>query len=301
MRYIIIICCFSFYSAQVFSQYDYTSSRSTAMSGAITSGPGGSWSIYHNPAQLADLEGSEINSGYSNIFGFEFLPYYTLGFLYNDWAINFEKLSTEMNGIELSSELVIGVSKGFLLFKDNTSSIQLGTRINFYDYSLGTSSGIEGDGSLGISLGSGTTYGYDIGFQGALHDRYYIAYYLQNINSPTLGEGVGNQLPKSITIGLSYKPYNDLLTSVDINQLSGHTDSEIRFGIEYYLTKNFILRTGLQSNPNRFSFGLSLVDLVILLGDAETNKLINFDISYAFITHHIMPTTHQLALSYRLK
>ena len=55
MRYIIIICCFTFCSAQVFSQYDYTGSRSTAMSGAVTSGPGGSWSIYHNPAQLANF------------------------------------------------------------------------------------------------------------------------------------------------------------------------------------------------------------------------------------------------------
>ena len=82
MRYIIIICCFTFCSAQVFSQYDYTGSRSTAMSGAVTSGPGGSWSIYHNPAQLANLEGTQLNSGYSKIFGFDFLPYYTLGFSY---------------------------------------------------------------------------------------------------------------------------------------------------------------------------------------------------------------------------
>jgi|TARA_B110000467_G_C18322362_1_gene486351 hypothetical protein len=288
MRYIIIICCFTFCSAQVFSQYDYTGSRSTAMSGAVTSGPGGSWSIYHNPAQLANLEGTQLNSGYSKIFGFDFLPYYTLGFSYNNWAINIEKMSTEINSTELSSESVIGLAKGFLLYEDQQSSVQFGTRINIYDYNLGMSSGIDGDGSLGSDLGSGQSYGFDIGFQGVLNSRYYIAYYLQNINSPTLGRGVGNHLPKSITIGLSYRPYNDLLTSLDVHQLSGNNTSEVRFGIEYFLNKSLILRTGIQSNPNRFSSGLSY-------------KLTNFDISYAFITHHIMPTTHQLSLSYRLK
>ena len=95
-------------------------------------------------------------------------------------------------------------------------------------------------------------------------------------------------MPKSISIGLSYRPYEDLITSLDFNQLSGHTDSEFRFGIEYTIIENLILRAGTQTNPNRFSAGF----------------LYNFlcaDIAYSFITHHIMPTTHQLSVGFKFK
>ena len=92
-----------------------------------------------------------------------------------------------------------------------------------------------------------------------------------------------------MSIGLSYRPYEDLLTSFDINQLSGHTDQEVRFGIEYILSDNWILRTGIQNNPNRFSIGF------------EYNLFDFGNISYGLITHHVMPITHQITFSTNLK
>ena len=278
----------SFSSTQVFSSYDYIGSRATAMSGAVTSGPGGSWSIFHNPAQLSELSGIYFINGYSQIYNLDFLPYSNLGLSYNNYSISFEKLSTDINGIELSSEAVMSLSKGFTIYKDKQSILQSGVRFNLYQYDLGQSSGMEGDGSSGSSLGSGSAIGLDIGFQGNLHEKYYIAYYLQNINSPIIGQGLGNALPKSISIGLSYRPYDDLLTSLDFNQLSGHMDSEIRFGMEYMIMDNLILRAGIQTNPNRFSAGFSY-------------NVFKTDIAYSFITHHIMPTTHQLSIGFRFK
>ena len=278
----------SFSFTQVFSSYDYIGSRATAMSGAVTSGPGGSWSIFHNPAQLSELSGIYFINGYSKIYNLDFLPYSNLGLSYNSYSISFEKLSTDINGIELSSEAVMSLSKGFTIYKDKQSTLQSGVRFNLYQYDLGQSSGMEGDGSSGSSLGSGSTIGLDIGFQGNLHEKYYIAYYLQNINSPSIGQGLGNALPKSISIGLSYRPYDDLLTSLDFNQLSGHMDSEIRFGMEYMIMDNLILRTGIQTNPNRFSAGFLY-------------NVFKTDIAYSFITHHIMPTTHQLSIGFRFK
>ena len=56
-NYILILCFISFSLSQVFSHYDYTGSRATSMSGAVTSGPGGVDNIFHNPAQLSDLNG----------------------------------------------------------------------------------------------------------------------------------------------------------------------------------------------------------------------------------------------------
>ena len=285
---LLILCFISFAFTQVFSSYDYIGSKATSMAGAVTSGPGGSWSIFHNPAQLSALKGLGITNGYSRLYNLDFLPYYNLGLFYNSYAINFEKLATDINGEELSSESVIGVSKGVSFYKDKQSELQGGIRLNLYQYNLGNSAGAEGDGTSGSSLGSNFGYGVDIGIQGVLHDKYYIAYYLQNINSPSVGFSLGTDLPKTISIGLSYRPYEDLLTSLDVNQLSGHSDSEIRFGIEYILMDSFVLRTGIQSNPNRFSGGFAYY-------------ISNFEISYGFITHHIMPTTHQLSVGFKLK
>ena len=54
------------------------------------------------------------------------------------------------------------------------------------------------------------------------------------------------------------------------------------------LTNNLILRTGIQMNPNRFSSGF-------------VYNISNLDIAYSFITHHIMPTTHQLSIGFKFK
>ena len=112
---------------------------------------------------------------------------------------------------------------------------------------------------------------------------------LQNISSSNIGYGLGSELPTSMSIGISYRPYKDLLTSFDINQLSGHNDNEVRIGIEYILSDNLILRQGIQLNPNRFSIGF------------EYNLFDLGYICYGLITHHVMPITHQITFSANLK
>ena len=215
IKFIILIFSISISFLKFFSSYSYTGTKATAMSGAITSGPGDIHGIFHNPAQLSTLKGFTFVTGYSEIFGQEFLPYYNLGFSYDSYAFNFEKLSTKLNDVELSSESVIGISKGYTFYKDRQSLIQSGFRLNFYQFNLGSSSGTFGIDD-GVSLGKSNGYGLDIGFQGILNQKFYIAYYMQNIVSSNIGLGLGNNLPQTLSIGLSYKPYEDLLTSFDI-------------------------------------------------------------------------------------
>ena len=69
----------------------------------------------------------------------------------------------------------------------------------------------------------------------------------------------------------------------------GNKDSEIRFGIEYKLMESLTIRTGLQSNPNRFSGGFEF-------GNIKLATLYNFNFSYSFLTHHVLPTTHQFSI-----
>ncbi|OUT37372.1 MAG: hypothetical protein CBB66_06860 [bacterium TMED6] len=285
MRYYILTILISISFTQVFSTYDYVGSRATAMSGATTTGADIESAIFHNPAQLSDSKGKKIISGFSHLYDLEFLTYTHFGLSYDSYAINFEKMSTEFNNTDLSSELAIGISKGMNIYKDRQSLIQTGIRFNIFSYDFGQTAGTAGDGSNGIDIGSGIASGVDIGFQGVLNNKYYVGYYLQNVFRYIEDTNLGSSLPQTFSIGLSYRPYEDLLTSLDINQLSGHINQEIRLGIEYKIMDSFTIRTGLQSNPNRFSGGFqySLID--------------NIDISYSFLTHHVLSTTHQFSIS----
>lgn len=285
MRYFFFIILVSLSFSQVFSTYDYVGSRATAMSGTTTTGSDIESGIFHNPAQLSSMQGNKIISGYSNLYNLDFLTYSHFGVSINNYSFNFEKMSTDINGTSLSSETVLGFAKGINIYKDRQSLIEGGIRYNIYHYDFGKSAGTEGDGSNGINLGSGAANGVDLGFQGILNDKYYVGYYLQNIFSYIEDSNLGVSLPKTFSIGLSYRPYSDLLTSMDINQVSGHPNSEIRFGIEYKLMESFTIRTGLQSNPNRFSGGF------------QYSGIDKLDIEYSFITHHILSTTHQFSIN----
>ena len=285
MRYLLFFILTSLSFTQVFSTYDYVGARATAMSGTTTSGSDIESGMFHNPAQLTNMKGKKIISGYSNLMNLDFLTYSHFGVSYDNYSINFEKMSTDINETNLSSESVIGIAKGMNIYSDRQSLIEAGFRFNMYNYDFGKSAGTEGDGSNGIDLGSGTALGADLGFQGVLNDKYYVGYYLQNIYSYIEDSNLGSSLPQTFSLGLSYRPYQDLLTSLDINQLSGHKNSEIRFGIEYKLMESFTIRTGLQSNPNRFSGGF------------EFSGIDKLDIAYSFLTHHVLSTTHQFSIT----
>lgn len=285
MRYYILAILISISFTQVFSAYDYAGSRASAMSGATTTGADTESAIFHNPAQLSSSKGKKIISGFSHLYNLDFLTYSHFGYSYDNYAVSFEKMATEFNNTNLSSELAIGISKGMDIYKDRQSLIQAGMRFNFYSYDFGRTAGTAGDGSNGINIGSGAAYGFDIGFQGVLNDKYYVGYYLQNVFRYIKNTNLGSSLPQTFSVGLSYRPYQDLLTSLDINQLSGHINQEIRLGIEYKIMDSFIIRTGLQSNPNRFSGGF------------QYSLINNIDISYSFLTHHVLSTTHQFSIS----
>ena len=93
-NYIIILCFLSISFSQVFSHYDYTGSRATSMSGAVTSGPGTLDYIFHNPAQL-----SELNRWQSKII-------YKFVIVYTRLCIVFQRLNRVMvvNSRAISSE-----------------------------------------------------------------------------------------------------------------------------------------------------------------------------------------------------
>ena len=146
---------------------------------------------------------------------------------------------------------------------------------------FGPSAGSMGDGSNGLDSDPISSLGIDLGFLGVLRDKNRLGVFIKNINSPTIGEGFSNQnLPRVFHIGLTTIPNNFMEVSFSAEQLLGYHSAQYRTALQYKLNRSLQLNTGVQINPNRFGIGFSY-------------QKDSFNISYGYLTHHVLPGTHQ--------
>ena len=270
--------------SQVFSEYSYTGANQTAMAGSIAANTSTENGLFQNPASIAGFEDKIVVVGQSNIFNQPYLPYHYIGLIYNMPMINkigvsYRSLSTENNGVKLSSESALSFSKGFYLQKDRNSCLAVGFRTNALFWEQSQSAG-TGDGTNGVGSIQETSIGLDFGIIGGLRDKYWVGGYLTNINSPIMGS---QHLPRKMTISLGFSPFEQVYTNLSMERLLGRNDRQVKLGFKYNLDNNFSLLFGAQSNPNRFGLG------------AEYH-LKRIAISYSLLTHHVMSETHNIEI-----
>lgn len=284
-KYLISVIFITTILSQSLSSYSFNSSVSTSLAGAAISNRLGIWSVYHNPALLVESENNSASIGYSNLYNQSFLPLSNLGLVLRTNKINIgikiSNLSVKNQNIDLLKESLIGVSSGIYLLNDNNSSLAMGFTGNLYMIDFGQSAGSMGDGSNGIDSEPISSVGIDLGFLGILRDKNRLGVFIKNINSPKIGDGFSNQnLPRVFHIGLTTIPNNFMEVSFSAEQLLGYHSAQYRTALQYKLNRSLQLNTGVQINPNRFGIGFSY----------QKN---NFNISYGYLTHHVLPSTHQ--------
>ena len=121
----------------------------------------------------------------------------------------------------------------------------------------------------------------DIGFLASLREKNRLGIFITNINSPSIGRGSSNQtLPRKIQLGLTTIPNDFMSISFVVEQLLGSNNPQYRTSLKYRINNIIYLNTGIQINPNRFGCGIVI----------NKNK---FNFSYAYLTHHVLPGTHQ--------
>ncbi len=257
------------------------SARATAMSGAVVALQGDVWAPYYNPASLSSIDNYQIGGSYQIPYNLSFFRnYFVSGVVptpYGTAAVSMQNFGVQYQGNDLSSEYTFGISHGFYLMKDVHSSLSAGYNLKYYYWSLSES--IDG-----FDLGSGSTFGLDIGLQGSIYGRTYIGVYALNINTPHIGALTKYELPQRIVAGIAYQPLTDLITAVSFNKTSGF-DIQVEGGFEYHIIPLLALRLGASTAPNRFSGGIGL-----------NHGNIRFD--YALRTHPVLAETHQFGLSY---
>ena len=280
--------------AQV-SDYAYTGAEASAMAGAVVAEEGNNWSIFHNPAGLTEIDGSQFSTGGGKLYGYSWLSTYQLNGIIPIPAIGqigfaLQQLKTKYDGLVLSKEQTISMAQGFNLQKDKNSHLAIGYTANFIQWNLAKSAGISGDGSDGLDLGNVNAITVDLGVLASLRKKYRFGVSLKNINSGALGKGMTRQvLPRRINTGITYMPITGLSTSIVSEHLLGRDELQIKGAIRYNINSFLTIYSGAQSNPNRFGIGIRM-----LLNKVSESKLgDNSSFSYGLLTHPILPMTHQ--------
>lgn len=219
-----------------------------------------------NPAALGLLSKNIVG------FGYEYTFAHTEG-LQNIFAGFVRPL--------LKGGIGLGVSQfGFAEQKENgiTTGLGLGLGKDFY---FGTS----GDLYLiqNKRTGTGVAYGINIGMLGILAKKWLLGVYGRNLNQPQFGNAAVGTLPFSLQAGLGYKPFEDIVSEIDIS-VSDQTTCIYTSGA-FALLDFLNLRTGFKTAPVSLSFGFGV-------------EYKNIKVDYAVEYLVDLPLNHTVSLSF---
>lgn len=286
----IIFILLHFCISQVVSDFVFNGTGATALAGAVTSCPEQSRMYSQNPAGLSGKSDTYIFLHQSNIFGLSDLSFQGafigtdimyLGYL----GLTIEKNSVKYLKTELSSEQSIGINKAFILHRDRHSTFDLGVNLNFMEVKFGDSAGSDGNGTNGLKGKTYKTGGVDVGLLASIRDKYNLGAFIKNINKPMIGNGISRQdLPRRISLGVSYRPIQELVTSFEIERELGR-EIQIQSGFIFSILPSVEILMGIQSNPGRMGAGFHF--------DFQ-----GFEFNWSILSHHILPPTQFYSLGY---
>ena len=284
----ILLSIFSGLIAQVASEHLYYGANSLSMAGSDIAIPKSSWSMFVNPAGIAEQKTLSLVASSESLFGQDYFSHSLFGVQFRmpragSFGLSIEDFSVDYSGNTLSRETAIGIHQGIMLRSDRNSIISFGYGIKSYTVDYGSSAGVSGDGSDGIELGSQSAWGVDIGLLASLAERIRFGARAFNINSPTLGDANSAvRLPQRAQVGIAFSPYDLVWTTAALTKSSGHP-THFHGGMSYNILDNVFLKAGVQANPNRFTTGFGVFI-----------KKIRID--YGLITHPVLPLSHQVSI-----
>lgn len=276
----IVLKVFKLFTIGFFLFNSYAQAQENYMIGAASEGMGNAtvmksdiWSAFHNQAGLANLESLEIGTYYSNIFGMKELarksvvvamPIKQMGV----FAISFNNMGYSKYG-----ENKFGLAYAKKLGKRISAGIQL----NYFNTNISNYNTNE--------YGSENTVTAELGIQMELVDNLLFGVHVFNPFSMTKEESNKmRRMPSILRLGLGYNFDNRLLVSIETEK-DIDRDMIFKAGLEYKLIKYIYLRTGISTNPNKYSYGL---------GVNYKNIKVDFTVS----NHEILGYTPHFSLGY---
>lgn len=269
--------------AQVFTDVELPNPRLTAI-GASTGLTGDPAQILSNPAGIIGLKSFSGSASFTKPFDQNFYSlYYASSALplpknYGVAGIGVINGGVNFGGVSLSNETAVALGHAFYLQRDIQTSFAFGYSLKFLSQSFGTS-------VTGHSLGSDQSIGIDVGVSASLWQRTQIGFRVSNINRPTMGSVVENELPSVVNGCIGYRPYRGVYTGIELERTLGK-DQIIKAGTELEIDSHLDLRLGIRSNPNRVAIGFGIKNIAKIRAD------------YTYLTHPSLSPTHLIGLSY---
>ena len=256
---------------------DYEPSvKARGMGGAYTTVSKDADGIFYNPAVL-DLGGNNIALSSSHLYGNSFSTLNVASFStklpkkFGTIGFGLQSFDATYQGVDLTSEKRYSVAHSICILGDIHSKIYLGYAVNFYHLSIDT-------------FGSDTALGLNLGALAILHQRTRLGFSISNINNPVVGKDNQSDLPQKFAIGISYIPYEGVVTELDLKKEFGEP-TEIHAGTEVKVHKTFYIRAGVRNQPASFSMGFRFT-------------LYHVNVDYAFNSHSVLGGTHHFGIGY---
>lgn len=267
---------------QLYAAFEETesSTRAEGMAEAVTAVCIDPLDAIYNPAGLVNLNSIKIISYFRKPFG-----------LFQSAGAGFAvPTKIGVSAISLRWFSVKGEYRGSdsTLIDDN-STLHSESTISF-SHALNLQKNFAAGFSLNIynlkqaRFGSTFAWGLDLGFSGNLYRKWKMGISVHNLNSPEVGKEHPEDLPRVVRAGVAFSPVENISSSFDFRHEVGYP-VRIAFGQEFTLSEYLMLRAGIQTEPVRFSGGITI-------------SYSGFNIDYAIIQHSELPFTHQIALGY---
>ena len=261
--------------AAMFDDYE-PSPRARAMGGAYYSVSNDANAIFYNPAGLNSAE-NNIIIGYSKVFNLDFEVINTVALSFQlprkfgTLGIGLHSMDVDFQDVNLMSEKIYALSHSFNILNDIHSNFDIGYTFNMYHLS------IEG-------FGEQPAFGINLGALASVHQRTQIGFTITNLNNPSVGVDNAHDLPQKMAMGISYHPYTDVITSLELKKTM-NAKTEIHAGSEVKVTEMLTIRCGVRSEPTSYSMGASF-------------DMYNIVVDYGFNTHTI-DATHHFSIGYK--
>ncbi len=217
----------------------------------------------------------------------------TLEDIYVGLGYNSRFMLKELSDRYLSVAMPLGKEKGvvglnlsqFGYSKFNITKAGVGFARTFGpDFSVGLQFDAIHAGTDDEMYGSTTAFTFEGGFQYRLNDKISLGTALFNPVQVKLNENTGEQLPASISLGMTYSPDKVLLLSADVVK-EQYEPASLRAGFRYMIGETFCLRAGFSTGPFIVSGGAGL---------KFNNLFIDLSTSY----HQVLGISPAVTLSY---
>lgn len=271
------------------------SAREASLSGSYSSYSGGAEMVFSNPAGLTTGKDGEFYFGFSNYLAGSKLVLLSYKTSKNLVDLAFGVINFSIDSIERRLNDTVGIVPSAGNFSSRDTAVIISAAKSDF---LGS---IIDNLTVGLSLKvlnskiddeSGYAFAIDTGFIYKYQPELNFSIVFLNLGTKMKYKNEGDNIPFSIKVGALYKPSSIINITSDIEHYVFDEKIYPSVGVEWYVKKNFILRTGYRFGYDTSNLG-SMVGLGLGFG-IITNEL---GINYAYVPFGELGSINKFDLS----